>query len=83
MRDLTLKELEHINATGHCPACKMGELVGGPCGGMSQNHRCQNCGEEFNLTLYPEVIIGECLGKDDNRIEFYTGNLLSEKLNKG
>ena len=85
MTDLLEEALTHINCTkGKCPVCKYGELVGGPCGGCSQNFRCDLCSQEFNLGLVPlhlgvfGVWTGQSLGKDDNRKELYTGKRLSE-----
>ena len=88
--DLLEEALTHINSTkGKCPSCKYGELIGGPCGGNSQNFRCDLCSQEFNLGLVPRhlgvglgVWIGECLGKDDNRKELYTKKRLSEMWQK-
>ena len=83
------EELRYVNNTGHCPTCKEGELIGGPRGGSSQNFRCQNCGQEFNLGLNPNfpgpyVWVGDNItplkGKDDNRKELYTGKLLSSRF---
>jgi hypothetical protein len=46
-RDLTGAE-EAFLATEHkCPICKTGELLGGPCGGLSQNILCNVCCSEF------------------------------------
>jgi len=40
----------HIYDNNKCPNCCDGELIGGPCGGGSQNYYCEQCGSGFNLT---------------------------------
>ena len=74
--------LSYINSKKQCPLCKKGYLIGGPHGGSSQNFRCNECGQEFNLGLNsfhgPVVWIAQTLGKDDSRANLYTGELLSE-----
>ncbi len=39
------------NNAGLCPDCG-GSLLGGPCGGMSENALCENCGSKFNIAGY-------------------------------
>lgn len=55
-----------------CPNCHEEDcLIGGPCGGMSQNVGCANCGTEFNVT--PALGLVERTGKmpdDRARIVF-------------
>lgn len=34
-----------------CPDCGCDKLYAGPCGGMSQNVSCSQCGHEFNFAL--------------------------------
>ena len=74
--------LSYINSTGQCPRCKEGDLIAGPQGGASQNYRCQDCGQEFNLGFNrfggPVIWIAQTLGKDDSRIPLYTGDSLKE-----
>jgi hypothetical protein len=41
-----------------CPDCG-GRLRGGPCGGCSQNHMCEQCFAEFNLFMFASVAGGE------------------------
>jgi hypothetical protein len=76
------RELDHLNTIHKCTVCKDGELVAGPMGGSSQNFRCDNCGQEYNLGFNPispspVIWIGERLPGDDSR-GLYNGPNLSE-----
>jgi hypothetical protein len=80
--DLSEKSLEHINQTkGFCPECEDGELQGGPTGGNSQNFRCVQCAQEFNLGLNqwgdPFVWMGERLNRRDS--SWYDKAYLSQR----
>lgn len=56
-------EVAYLNRhRGVCPSCKEGLLHSGPCGGYSQNFRCDCCEAEFNLYLNPHDIITFVLG---------------------
>lgn len=36
-----------------CPDCgTKGQILAGPCGGLSQNVKCGACGSEFNVTPF-------------------------------
>ena len=75
-------ELDQINASGLCIVCKKGELIAGPVGGSSQNFRCEECGQEYNLGFNPLapnpiVWIGDKLPGDESRKNLYRGDNLS------
>jgi len=44
--------------TLYCPDCK-GKLLAGPEGGCSVNCLCENCGSEFNMTVFFGTVTGE------------------------
>ena len=53
-KDKTLK-LECVRKN-KCPDCgTKGRILAGPCGGMAQNVKCDNCGSEFNITPFGVV----------------------------
>jgi len=82
MNLLDEKDLDQINESGLCIVCKKGELVSGPRGGSSQNFRCEECGQEYNLgfnviSSHPLIWIGSKLPKDESRKGYYRGDNLS------
>lgn len=42
------KTITEIFQEGKCPDCGVWEFLEGPCGGMSMNIKCENCGSFFN-----------------------------------
>ena len=83
--DLDESDLNHINETkGLCPKCKDGELKGGPCGGSSQNFRCEECGQEFYLGVNrwgnPFIWMGGLLNRKDKCL--YNKEFLSKRWGK-
>ena len=93
MDNLSPSAIDYINQSkGCCPACELGELRGGPWGGCSRNFRCELCGKEFNLAIFPrnhpvtsEPLLPDesslvCMGQalDRNEPGLYKGQLLSE-----
>ncbi len=64
-----------------CPDCQQGKLLGGPCGGMSQNCMCEFCESEFNLTfLGNQCIFAERISESGprdagNRKGLYSGHV--------
>lgn len=64
-----------------CPDCKKGRLLAGPCGGLSQNIKCDNCGSRFNF-IHPfttERISDPCPDKPEAREDLLPGhNAMSE-----
>jgi hypothetical protein len=75
--ELTEAELKYINGTECCPVCQIGYLRGGPCGGNSQDFRCENCGQEYWLGYgFGDIWCG---GKLDRKApEIYHNKLLHE-----
>lgn len=86
---LTETQIKSINESrGHCPDCG-GDLLEGPCGGCSQNFKCQVCRAEFNLGLteglrgsvfvqgQPNVWYGERIDRDD--FSFYKKQTLADR----
>ena len=42
---------------GRCPDCNSNAFVAGPCGGLSQNIKCNSCKSEFNVAIYEGCVL--------------------------
>ena len=49
-RTITDKDLSYFQEHEKCPICLEGELLGGACGGLSQNILCEHCCTEFTYS---------------------------------